>query len=90
MFAQNFRNKSFLHFGNNFGNSPDISKLENQVKMKIDENFLFAKPDQNKQNIGKLKGLVLSLDDPYSEFLSREDVEKAQNRLNNNLRSANF
>ena len=83
LFTQNFRNRSFLNFGNNFGNSPDISKLENQVKMKIDENFLFAKPDQNKQNIGKLKGLVLSLDDPYSEFLSREDVEKAQNRLNN-------
>ena len=83
LFAQNFRNRGFLNFGNNFGNSPDISKLENQVKILIDENFLFGKPDQNKQNIGKLKGLVLSLDDPYSEFLSKEDVEKAQNRLNN-------
>ncbi len=84
LFAQNFRNKSFFGFGTSFGNnSQDVSKLENQVKNLIDENFLFSKPDQNKQNIGKLKGLVSSLDDPYSEFLSREDVEKAQNRLNN-------
>lgn len=84
LFAQNFRNKSFFGFGTTFGNnSQDVSKLENQVKNIIDENFLFSKPDQNQQNIGKLKGLVATLDDPYSEFLSKTDVEKAQNRLNN-------
>ena len=84
LFAQNFRNKSFFGFGSSFGNnSQDISKLENEVKALISENFLFDKPDQKKENIGKLKGLVMSLEDPYSEFLSKIEVEKAQNRLNN-------
>lgn len=69
---------------NLFGrSSANFGVLEKQTRSLIEKEFLFDKPSDKDLDFGKLKGLVATLNDPYSEFLTVEDSKKAENRLNN-------
>jgi carboxyl-terminal processing protease len=48
----------------------------------VDEQSIREVPDLNKQREGELRGLVSSLEDPYSSYLSEEDEAEFQNSLN--------
>ena len=77
------QSSSSFTFFPSFNSPVQTSALENQIKNLINKNFLFEKPTEKAQDIGKLKGLVAALDDPYSEFLTKEDTQKSRDRLNN-------
>ena len=69
---------------NLFGkSSANFGVLEKQTRNLIEKEFLFDKPSDKDLDFGKLKGLVATLNDPYSDFLTVEDSKKAENRLNN-------
>ena len=59
------------------------SFLEWQVRQTVDKNFMGSQPSSKDLDNGKLKGLVDSLKDPYSQFLTVEDTKEAEDRLNN-------
>jgi carboxyl-terminal processing protease len=48
----------------------------------IEENSVWEAPSLEKQRQGELKGLVSSLEDPYSSYLTDEDEAEFQNSLN--------
>jgi len=62
--------------------SGDWSKLD-EALFAI-EHYYLREPDRDKIVEGALYGLVQSLDDPYSEYLSTEDLKEMQIQLGNN------
>jgi carboxyl-terminal processing protease len=63
----------------------DQVKFSNSIReitSLIDNQSLYSLPSQEKQDLGKIKGLVNSLEDPYTEFLSKDEIEDFQDSLN--------
>ncbi|KRM98924.1 S41 family peptidase [Loigolactobacillus rennini] len=60
-------------------NSTDFNQL-NQVYQAISQQY-YRKPDQKKLVTGAIKGMVSSLDDPYSEYLSGKQAAALDNTV---------
>ncbi len=59
-----------------------VSKSEQQLLSTIKNNYLRGIPNQNKLQEFRNKGLVASLNDPYSEYITKEDQVKFDSNLN--------
>jgi carboxyl-terminal processing protease len=73
-----------LLLGNRFGNSIEIEKnsLRNEVLELINEKSIRQIPDQKDILESELRGLVSSLDDPYSSYFPAIENENFEDSLN--------
>jgi carboxyl-terminal processing protease len=60
-----------------FLNSP-----KNEILKYIQGEYIGQTPTSDKQEIGQIKGLVASLEDPYSEYLPKSEAAKYQDEIN--------
>lgn len=65
--------------------SPSTNSLSYNVLNIIKSDSLYNLPSDDKLAESELKGLVMSLNDPYSEFLDKEDVTKLNDAINQNF-----
>ncbi len=62
--------------------SKNLTSLRSEVLTKINQYYYKNIPNSAKLDEGELKGLVNSLDDPYSEYLSKSDNADLENQIN--------
>lgn len=55
---------------------------DNGLKNLIASEFLYSAPSEDKYREGQFKGLVDSLEDPYSEYVTKSDKDKLNDSLN--------
>ena len=58
------------------------SNTEQELIRQINDNYLRETPDNNKLEEAKNKGIVASLNDPYSEYITKADQIKFDSNLN--------
>ena len=72
---QYFTSGNYKYISNYFNNSNDLSSKIDRYKSIIDKYYL-GEVDEEKLEEGAIKGYIEALDDPYTEYISKEDMEE--------------